>query len=79
MALRTLFMLLIDDVVMCAWRDGDAVPAGQNLSALIYANMKIGDIPDFAVGILNFSYHGWLQSRMCLRDQLFIQSLDPET
>ena len=58
---------------------GHAVPACQNLSALIYANRGTGDVPDFTVGILNFSYHGWLHSRTCLHDPLSIEPLDPET
>lgn len=72
-------MLLIDDVVRKPGGMGHAIPACQNLSALIYANMKIGDVPGFTVGILNFSYHGWLHSMVCLHDQLSINTLDPET
>lgn len=54
---------------------GRAVQACQDLLGLIYANMKISDVPSFTVGILNSSYHGWPCSRMCSPDQ---SSLGPE-
>lgn len=34
--------------------------------------------PGFIVGVLSFSCHGWLHSRMCLCDQFFIKVLDPD-
>lgn len=56
-------------MLLCtAGATGHAVPACQDLSGLIYVSVKIGDVPGFTVGILNFSYHGWLHSRMCLHD-----------
>lgn len=43
---------------------GHAVSTHQDLSRLIYANIKIDDVPGFTAGILNFSYiSGWLHSR----------------
>lgn len=57
---------------------GHAVPACQDLSELIYANMKIGDVPGFTAGIPNPSNHGWLHSRMCVHSQASMKTLDPE-
>ena len=56
-----------------------AVSACQDLSGLIYVSVKIGDVPGFTVGLLDFSYHGWLRCGVCLHDDSPIKSLDPET
>lgn len=58
---------------------GHAIPACEDLSALTYADMKIGDVPNFTIGILNFSYYGCLHSRVYLHDQFSIKTLDLET
>ena len=71
-ALRMLFMVLIDDVVMDVWSHGVCCISSSGLSRLIHANIKIDDTPGFTVGILNFSYCGWLHSSMCRHD-LFLK------
>lgn len=54
------------------------VPTCQDLSGLIYINVKIDDVSGYIVGVLNFSYHGQLHSRMHLYDQSSTETLDPE-
>lgn len=71
-------MLLIKDTNTPAAM-GHNVPTCQDLSGLIYTNVKIDDVPGYIVGVLNFSYHGRLHSRMHLHDQSSIKPLDPET
>lgn len=62
---------------MLSWMSGamgHAVSAHQDLSRLLYANIKIDDVPGFTAGILNFSYiSGWLHSKMCLHGQSFLK------